>query len=113
MRRIQALCLLAMSTVLFFLPSHVCSAQCWNYTSNGFTLSASPEYWAPGQSYNVVITSSIPNFTNGTSPLGPLVLTAAAYNTGISGGPWAEDPNVVVTNPAYISLTCPLFLNHS
>jgi hypothetical protein len=101
---------LLLALTLFGPFTSFCCAQCWNNNNpqGDGTISFSPNFWAPGQTYNVVATSSEGNFLPGTlnPPQAPSIITSAAYYAFEQTGSWPpEDPNITVTNNAYISAT--------
>ena len=91
---------------LLIISVMVCHAQCWNGPS-GTVISHSPLYWAPGQSYNVVLTAAQPDFIQNPYPLSSFpppafyAVTAAAFNP--ANNSWPEDPNVTVGAPVLVS----------
>jgi hypothetical protein len=108
LRAIQGLFLFnglpALSLILF---SVACHAQCYTGPLQiaPSTLTLSPTYWAPGQSYNVVIMDTAGGFVPyypqpGYNKFTEYVLTAASYN---SSNYSTEDPNVTTSNEAYVS----------
>jgi hypothetical protein len=81
--------------LLLALSATIGNAQCYNpvpYQTPQLTLS--PQYWAPGHSYNVVVTNPQGNFLS--EPLNTaavFVITQASYDQG-NGSYTIEDPAV-------------------
>lgn len=88
------------------------SAQCWNSAVGEPPpyMSFSPYFWAPGQTYNVTATVQYPPGTGGEfisenlpPSIQPVYIVAAADMTPAT---WTtEDPNVAISNTAYVSPT--------
>ncbi len=73
----------------------------------GPQVNIAPMFWAPGQSYNIVLTNPQGYFYAYTPQPGYVqfteyVLTAASYNAGIY---YSEDPSVTTSNEVYVSPT--------
>jgi len=94
---------LSVQAILLLVPlsATICHAQCYEgplgwevYTT------ISPQDWAPGQSYNVMLTNPAGYFADGPGYF--YVFTAASYD---AGDLYTEDPNVTVSALTYVSPT--------
>ncbi len=87
---------------LLFLPlfATFCHAQCYGAPpGQGPIATLSPQYWAPGQTYNVTVTNPQGQFVDVGVPY-TYVSTAYYYDMGDSN---IEAPYVTVSNPWHTS----------
>ncbi len=106
----------SIAAALLFSPltASICRAQaCYSPQGpNGPIVDLTPEYYAPGQSYNAVLTNPPPEgwFVPASPPVPPIVVPGVFVLTAasIAAQNWTtEDPFVTVTNFAYVSPACP------
>lgn len=74
-------------------------AQCFNDYPVFPNITISPQYWAPGQGYNVTVTVNPADFILNT-PSNTYVMTESSYDSGLYT---VEDPAVTVSGLTYVS----------